>query len=114
MADLKTKSCVPCRGDSPPASSEEIQAFREQIPEWEILEVEGMKRLSRTYKFKNFKQALEFTNKVGAIAEQENHHPLIITEWGKVAVQYWTHVIGALHENDFVMAAKTDALLEKS
>jgi 4a-hydroxytetrahydrobiopterin dehydratase len=67
-----------------------------------------MKRLERTFKFKNFTQALEFTNKVGAIAEEEDHHPRIVTEWGRVILQWWTHVIGGLHKNDFIMAAKTD------
>jgi 4a-hydroxytetrahydrobiopterin dehydratase len=113
MDDLKGKTCVPCRGDSPPATEEEISTYHEQIPEWEIIEVEGVKRLTRIYKFKNFKQALEFTNRVGEIAERENHHPLLITEWGKTTVQFWTHVIGGLHENDFIMAAKSDQLFQK-
>ena len=69
-----------------------------------------MKRVKKVYKFKNFVQALEFTNKVGAIAEEENHHPLIIKEWGRVTLQFWTHKIGGLHKNDFIMAAKTDEL----
>jgi 4a-hydroxytetrahydrobiopterin dehydratase len=113
MEELKGKSTLPCRSDSPQATEEEIRTFQEQIPEWEIIEVEGVKRLTRTFKFKNFKQALDFTNRVGDISERENHHPLIITEWGKATVQFWTHVIGGLHQNDFIMAAKTDQLLEK-
>jgi 4a-hydroxytetrahydrobiopterin dehydratase len=77
-----------------------------------VIEVEGMQRLERTFKFKNFAQALEFTNKVGAIAEEEDHHPRIVTEWGKVTLQWWTHVIGGLHKNDFIMAAKSDELYD--
>jgi 4a-hydroxytetrahydrobiopterin dehydratase len=70
-----------------------------------------MKRLEKAFKFKNFLHALEFTNKIGTIAEEENHHPLIITEWGRVTLQWWTHKIGGLHKNDFIMAAKTDELI---
>jgi 4a-hydroxytetrahydrobiopterin dehydratase len=74
------------------------------------VEREGIKRLERTFKFKNFVQALAFTNKVGELAEAEGHHPAILTEWGKVTVTWWTHKIRGLHRNDFVMAAKTDRL----
>lgn len=81
-----------------------------QIPEWMIIEVDGVQRLERVFKFKNFVEALDFTNKIGEIAEQEDHHPLIVTEWGKVTVQWWTHVVKGLHKNDFIMAAKTDEL----
>jgi len=72
-----------------------------------------MKRLEKVFKLKNFVQALEFTNKIGAAAEEENHHPLIITEWGKVTVQWWTYVVKGLHKNDFIMTAKTDEVYEK-
>jgi 4a-hydroxytetrahydrobiopterin dehydratase len=67
-----------------------------------------VKRLERVFKFKNFVQALEFTNKIGAIAEAEGHHPLLVTEYGRVTVDWWTHVIKGLHKNDFIMAAKSD------
>ncbi len=80
-----------------------------QIPDWEIVEIDGINRLSRTFEFDNFADALSFTNKVGELAEKEQHHPAILTEWGKVTVSWWTHKIGGLHINDFVMAAKTDA-----
>jgi len=79
-----------------------------QVSGWQVKEVEGVKRLERVFKLKNFVQALEFTNKIGAIAEMEGHHPLIVTEWGRVTVQWWTHKIHGLHKNDFIMAAKTD------
>jgi 4a-hydroxytetrahydrobiopterin dehydratase len=113
MDELKGLKCVPCQGDSPQATEEEIQNYHGQIPDWEILEVDGVKRLSRVFKFKNFKQALDFTNQVGEMAEQDDHHPLLVTEWGKVTVQFWTHVIGGLHNNDFIMAAKSDELYSK-
>ncbi len=84
-----------------------------QIPDWQVKEVSGEPRLERVFKFKDFAQALAFTDKVGAIAAQEDHHPLLITEWGKVTVDWWTHKIGGLHKNDFIMAAKTDELYSK-
>jgi 4a-hydroxytetrahydrobiopterin dehydratase len=80
------------------------------VPEWQVLEVDGIPRLQRTFKFKNFVQALDFTNKVGELAEAEDHHPALLTEWGKVTVAWWTHKIKGLHRNDFIMAAKTDSI----
>jgi 4a-hydroxytetrahydrobiopterin dehydratase len=80
------------------------------LPDWQIKEVDGVKRLERVVKCKDFKEALELTNRIGAIAEQEDHHPRIVTEWGRVEVQWWTHSIGGLHQNDFIMAAKTERL----
>jgi 4a-hydroxytetrahydrobiopterin dehydratase len=81
-----------------------------QLPEWQIVQHDGVDRLQRVYRFKTFVEALAFTNRVGQIAEAEGHHPLLITEWGRVTVQWWTHKIGGLHINDFVLAAKTDEL----
>lgn len=110
MSDLRQMKCVACRAGEPKLSEAEIESLHPQIPEWQVLDVDGMKRLERVYKFKNFAQALEFTNKVGEIAEQEDHHPRITTEYGKVTVDWWTHKIGGLHKNDFIMAAKSDEL----
>jgi 4a-hydroxytetrahydrobiopterin dehydratase len=110
MTDLSQQKCVACRGGDPALTETEIAELQPQIPEWQVKEVDGMKRLEKVFKFKNFVQALEFTNKIGTIAEQENHHPLIITEWGRVTINWWTHVIKGLHKNDFIMAAKTDEL----
>ena len=81
-----------------------------QLPEWQIVRQDGVDRLQRVYPFKDFVAALAFTNRVGEIAEIEGHHPLLITEWGRVTVQWWTHKIGGLHTNDFVLAARTDQL----
>jgi 4a-hydroxytetrahydrobiopterin dehydratase len=92
-------------------TANEIEQLKPRIPDWDIVEVEGVNRLSRTFPFENFEQALEFTNKVGAIAEEEDHHPALLTEWGKVTVTWWTHKIRGLHVNDFIMAARTDTLL---
>ena len=108
MISLAAGKCVACRASEPTVTEDEISMLHPQIPEWQVKEVDGVKRLERVFKFKNFVQALEFTNKVGAIAEEENHHPLIVTEWGRVTINWWTHKIGGLHKNDFIMAAKTD------
>ena len=112
MSNLAAGKCVACRAGEPTLTDTEIAELRPQLPDWQVKEVEGMKRLERVFKFKNFAQALEFTNKVGAIAEAENHHPLIITEWGKVTLDWWTHKIGGLHKNDFIMAARSDELYQ--
>lgn len=111
MTLLSEAKCVACRGDEPPLTDSEIAALKPQIPEWSVIEKDGVKRLERVFKLKNFAEALALTNEVGAIAEAENHHPMIVTEWGRVAVQWWTHKIKGLHRNDFILAAKTDGLL---
>jgi 4a-hydroxytetrahydrobiopterin dehydratase len=111
MDKLSQQKCVACRGGEPMLTEAEIDDLHPQVAEWQVKEVDGNKRLERVFKFKNFVQALEFTNKIGAIAEQEDHHPLIITEWGRVTIQWWTHTVKGLHKNDFIMAAKTDDLM---
>ena len=110
MAELRTFHCVPCRGGDPPLTADEIAGLAPQTPEWQVIEEENIPRLERTFKFKNFAQALAFTNRVGEIAEAEGHHPALLTEWGKVTVRWWTHKIKGLHRNDFIMAARTDEL----
>jgi 4a-hydroxytetrahydrobiopterin dehydratase len=91
-------------------TEEEIAELHPQVADWELLEVDGVKRLQRAFPFDDFAQALEFTQRVGELAEQEGHHPALLTEWGRVTVTWWTHKIRGLHRNDFIMAAKTDAL----
>ena len=110
MTDLSNDYCTPCRSGVPPASSTEIDEWMSQLPNWQTISVEGVLHLSRSFKFKTFKQALNFTNRVGEIAEAEQHHPAILTEWGQVTISWWTHKINGLHHNDFIMAAKTDQL----
>lgn len=112
MINLAAGKCVACRGGEPMLTEAEIEELKFHVPEWQVKSVDGMNRLERIFKFKNFAQALEFTNKIGAIAEEEDHHPLIITEWGRVTLQWWTHIIKGLHKNDFIMAAKSDELYE--
>jgi 4a-hydroxytetrahydrobiopterin dehydratase len=88
----------------------EIAGLKPEVPDWTVVEKDGIPRLERQFKLKNFAQALEFTNRVGEIAEAEDHHPALLTEWGQVTVTWWTHKIKGLHRNDFIMAAKTDEL----
>jgi len=102
--------CVACRKDAPPATPEEIARLLPQIPDWTQVERDGIWRLERVFRFKDFAEALAFTGKVGRLAESEGHHPALLTEWGRVTVAWWTHKIKGLHQNDFVMAAKTDLL----
>ena len=110
MINLAAGKCVACRKGEPALTDSEVRDLLQYVDGWEIKEVDGMKRLEKIFKFKNFAQALEFTNKVGAIAEEEDHHPLIVTEWGKVTLNWWSHKIKGLHKNDFIMAAKTDEI----
>jgi 4a-hydroxytetrahydrobiopterin dehydratase len=110
MTDLATEKCIPCRGGEPSLTETEIADLLPRIPQWQAFGQDGILRLQRVFKLKNYAQAVEFTNKIAAIAEEEDHHPLIILEWGKVTVQWWTHVVKGLHRNDFIMAAKTDEM----
>jgi 4a-hydroxytetrahydrobiopterin dehydratase len=110
MTDLIQIKCIPCRGDEPTVTEAELAEYLPQVPQWQVVERENIKRLERAFKFKNFSQALAFANKVGELAEAEGHHPAILTEWGRVTVTWWTHKIRGLHRNDFIMAAKTDRL----
>jgi 4a-hydroxytetrahydrobiopterin dehydratase len=105
---LAQMTCVACRRDAPTVSDAEIAQLHPQIPDWTIEEVDGVKRLQRVFRFEDFAQALEFTRRVGELAEEEGHHPALLTEWGRTTVSWWTHKIKGLHRNDFVMAAKTD------
>ena len=88
----------------------EIETLRREIPDWGLREREGIAQLERVFPFANFADALAFTNRVGALAEEAGHHPALTTEWGRVTVAWWTHTIRGLDRNDFIMAAKTDAL----
>ena len=110
MATLAAMKCEPCREGAPPVSEAEAAKLHRQVPEWRILERDGVRRLERVFTFPHFAAALAFTNRVGEIAERDGHHPALLTEWGKVTVTWWTHAIRGLHRNDFIMAARTDAL----
>jgi 4a-hydroxytetrahydrobiopterin dehydratase len=113
MTQLYQQQCAPCQSGSSPITREEIATLQREIPDWDVLEYEGIPRLQKVYKFPNFQQAIAFTNAVGEEAEKEGHHPALLTEWGKVTVSWWTHDVGGLHRNDFIMAARTDAIYPK-
>jgi 4a-hydroxytetrahydrobiopterin dehydratase len=107
---LTQQKCTACRKDSPRVTEAEVAELKPQIPEWALIARDDIPRLERTFKFLNFAEAVAFTNKVAAIAEDEGHHPALLTEWGRVTVTWWTHKIRGLHRNDFIMAARTDTL----
>lgn len=111
--ELDKMKCVPCKGGVPTLTDSEIAQLHPQVSLWSVVERpkdDGIRRLERSFDFEDFAEALAFTNKVGELAEKEGHHPDILTEWGKVTVTWWTHKIKGLHQNDFIMAAKTDGL----
>ncbi|HSC69007.1 MAG TPA: 4a-hydroxytetrahydrobiopterin dehydratase [Cellvibrio sp.] len=110
MENLSEKTCTACRADSSALGEQELERALAQLPEWALERVDGVNQLARVYKFKNFVNALTFTQSVGALAEEYGHHPALLTEWGKVKVSWWTHKINGLHENDAIMAAKTEQL----
>ena len=107
MSHLASKTCVPCRGGVPPLAGEELAALTKQVPQWSV--VDGH-HLTRAFKFPDFIQALAFVNRVGAVAEEQGHHPDILLTWGKADITMWTHKINGLTESDFILAAKIDEL----
>lgn len=109
MTELAGKTCVACRGDVPPLTREGAETWRKQTPEWTLSP--DARRIERAFKFKNFREALAFVNKVGEIAEAEQHHPDVTFGWGYAAIVLQTHKIKGLHENDFIVAAKIDRIV---
>ena len=107
MSDLATKTCVPCRGGVPPLKGEELASLQEQVDGWNVIEEH---HLTKTFKFRDFREALKFVNHVGELAEEQGHHPDIFLAWGRVDVTIWTHKINGLTESDFILAAKVDQL----
>jgi 4a-hydroxytetrahydrobiopterin dehydratase len=113
MHTLVKERCVACRRDAPRLTEAEIAELKPVVPAWELVERDGVPRLARSFRFPDFKAALAFTQRIGELAEHECHHPAILTEWGRVTVSWWTHKIGGLHRNDFIMASKTDWISEE-
>ena len=106
MTDLAKKTCIPCRGGVPPLKGAQLEDLQDKLKnDWKII---NEHHLEKEYSFKNFKEALNFTVKVGELAENQDHHPDIFLTWGKVKVTIWTHKIDGLTESDFIFAAKTD------
>jgi 4a-hydroxytetrahydrobiopterin dehydratase len=110
MTVLARERCTACRRDSPSVTGAEVAELLPQTPDWDLIDGEDVPKLDREFKFRDFAAALAFSNRVGELAEEEGHHPRLVTEWGKVRVTWWTHKIRNLHRNDFIMAAKTDQL----
>ena len=110
MGVLTNEKCTACRRDSPLVTEAELQVLKPQVPDWTLVERGGLHQLERIFTTRDFSEALSFTNRIGALAEAEGHHPAILTEWGRVTVTLWTHKIHGLHRNDFIMAAKIDSL----
>ncbi len=108
MDKLSKESCEACRADAPSISDADLNKLIPEIPDWGVIVVDDVMRISREFSFKNFEQAIAFSNRVGDIAEAAGHHPAILTEWGKVTVTWWSHKIKGLHKNDLIMAARTD------
>jgi len=104
---LADKQCVPCRGGVPPLKGKELEVFLRNVPQWTA---PNEHHLQREFRFPDFQQALDFVNRVGAVAEEQGHHPDMLLSWGKVEVTLWTHKIDGLTESDFIMAAKIDRL----
>jgi 4a-hydroxytetrahydrobiopterin dehydratase len=104
---LADKQCVPCRGGTPPLKGGDLEQIHKSVPSWTVTDEH---HIHREFKFPDFKQALDFVNRVGAIAEEQGHHPDILLTWGKAAITLWTHSINGLSESDFIMAAKIDRL----
>lgn len=107
MTELASKTCVPCKGGTPPLKGEELDEFRRQVPGWEVVEEH---HLRRRFRFENFREALRFVNRVGELAEEQGHHPDVGFGWGYAEVTVWTHKIDGLTESDFIFAAKVDVL----
>jgi 4a-hydroxytetrahydrobiopterin dehydratase len=107
MSTLASKACVPCRGGVPPLKGKELEALRQQVPQWKVV---NEHHITRAFSFPDFKLALDFVNRVGALAEAQGHHPDILLAWGKAEITLWTHKIDGLTESDFIMAAKIDGV----
>lgn len=108
MSELAERQCVPCRGGVPPMKGEQLNEMSSQLPEWQVV---NEHHLQRSYRFQDFRESLDFVNRVGELAEEQGHHPDICFGWGKADITIWTHKIDGLTESDFVLAAKIDKLL---
>lgn len=114
MEPLASQKCVPCEGGVDPLDPAEIDELLSEVPGWNVIQEDGESRLIRAYKFPDFKSAMAFCVKVGEEAERVGHHPVMTVTWGKATIKWWTHAIGGLHRNDFIMASVTDIMASQS
>lgn len=114
MSDLANRKLKTYQKDEKPLTVNEVADLLPSLPDWEVVEREGIPRLEKSYKFPDFSKALDFANLVGKIAEEGDHHPAILISWGRTAVSWWTHAVNGLHENDFIMAARTEELFQEN
>lgn len=112
MRNLADLDCIPCIGGEPPLSEKEIQELLPLVPGWNLMQEGGLVFLNQSFEFKDFADTLAFTIQVGEIAEGEDHHPAILTEWGKTTIKWWIHHLNGLHRNDFILAARIDSLYQ--
>jgi 4a-hydroxytetrahydrobiopterin dehydratase len=110
MNELVKQHCIPVGANTPRLNKQAILDLEAQLPDWRTYEKDAELRLEKVFEFDDFRKAVSFTNQIAQIANEEDHHPAILTEWGKVTVTWWTHKINGLHQNDFIMAAKTSKI----
>lgn len=111
---LAKQACEACRADAPKATDDQVAQWRGEIPAWKLVEEDGVVKLQRQFAFPDFNAAMAFSQQVAILADSVDHHPSLLTEWGKVTVTWWTHKIDGLHRNDFICAARTDLLFASS
>ena len=114
MPDLYAERCVPCRKGAVPLSDSEIHTLSSRLPDWKVVEDNGVRMLSRSFKTADFGSALACANRIGELAEEADHHPQIIIEWGRVQVSWWTHTVKGLHRNDFILAARSERVFAET
>ncbi len=112
--DLRAEHCVACNRDSPRVTPLELSTLFAMLPDWAIDTVDDVPRLVRAFRFTRYRMGLDFAHRVGVLADENDHHPVIVTEARRITVSWWTHAIGGLHRNDFVMAAKTDRVFRET
>ena len=112
MEPLANQHCEACSPTATKLDEQEIFDLLPEVGTWRLVTVDAIAHLKRVYRFKNFAEALKFTNRLGELAEEVGHHPAILTEWGRVTVEWWSHEIGGLHKTDFILAARSDVAFE--
>mgnify|MGYP000536628756 CR=1 FL=1 len=113
MTELSEQKCTACRPGSPRVDPQEVELLLAQIPTWQVVEEQGIQKLTRRFHTQNYQNTMRLVNQIAELANTEDHHPTLLVEYGAVTVWWWTHAIGGLHRNDFILAARTDKLLDQ-